>query len=100
MYDLMLTGSYTPKEIAVTARDDWGFRTPKRKRIGGVPLAMSSVYKILSNPFYAGIIEWGGQTYPGKHEPVVSIDEFQRVRQLLDRPGRPRKRTHTFAFAG
>ena len=72
----------------------------KRKRIGGVPLAMSSVYKILSNPFYAGIIEWGGQTYPGKHEPVVSIDEFQRVRQLLDRPGRPRKRTHTFAFTG
>ena len=100
MYDLMLTGAYTPREIALMARDDWGFRTPKRKRIGGVPLAMSSIYKILSNPFYAGIIQWNGEVYPGKHELVVSIDEFQRVRQLLERPGRPKPQKRTFAFTG
>ena len=61
---------------------------------------MRSIYKILSNPFYAGIIVWNAQTYPGKHEPVVSIDEFQRVRELLDRPGRPRPQRHLFAFTG
>jgi site-specific DNA recombinase len=100
MFEVMLTGAYTPRQIAFMARDDWGFRTPKRKRIGGVPLAMSSIYKILSNPFYAGIIHWGGQVYSGKHDPVVSLDEFQRTRLLLSRTGRPRAQKHTFAFTG
>jgi site-specific DNA recombinase len=83
----MLSGVCSPKQIALAARDDWGFRTPQKKRIGGTALAMSTVYKILSNPFYAGIIYWNGQTYPGKHEPVVTIAEFDKVRSLLDRPG-------------
>ncbi|WP_445219362.1 recombinase family protein [Bradyrhizobium sp. Pa8] len=100
IFELMMTGAYTPKEIALAARDEWGFLTPKRKRSGGKPLAMSSVYKILSNPFYAGMIVWDGQIYPGKHEPVLSIDEFRRVRRMLDRPNRPRAKHHTFAFTG
>jgi DNA invertase Pin-like site-specific DNA recombinase len=100
MFDLMLSGACTPKRIALTARDEWGFRTPRKKRIGGTPLAMSTIYKILSNPFYAGLICWNGQTYPGKHEPVVSIDEFQNVRTLLERPGQQRPQRHSFAFTG
>src|SRR4029077_17936251 len=84
IFDLMLTGTYSPRDIALIARDEWGFRTPKRRKTGGVPLAMSTMYKILSNPFYAGVIVWDGKIYPGKHEPVVSIQEFQRVRSLLE----------------
>jgi site-specific DNA recombinase len=61
---------------------------------------MSTVYKILSNPFYAGVIAWNGQTYPGKHEPVVSIEEFDTVRRLLRRPGRPKTQRNAFAFTG
>ena len=65
LYDLMLTGAYSVNQLRLIARDEWGFRTPRRRRIGGVPLAMSSIYKILTNPFYAGIIVWGGQVDPG-----------------------------------
>ena len=61
---------------------------------------MSSIYKILSTPFYAGLIVWNGQVHPGKHEAVISIDEFERVRALLQRPGRPKPRQHSFAFTG
>lgn len=100
MFDLMLTGAYSPKQIALMARDEWGFVTPKRKRIGGTPLSMSTIYRILSNPFYAGINRWSGQVYSGRHEPVVSIDEFQRVRELLERPGRPRPKKYAFSFTG
>ncbi len=100
MYDLVLTGAYSPKAIALLARDQWGFRTPKKKRIGGKPLSISTVYRIFTNPFYAGVIEWGGQTFPGKHQAVVTLDEFARVRGLLRRPGRPRPQKYTFAFTG
>ena len=100
MYDLMLTGTYSPKEIALIARDEWGFRTPIKKRMGGKPLALSTVYKILTNPFYAGIIEWDGRVYQGKHEAVVALAEFDRVQEILGRPGRPQPQKHTFAFTG
>lgn len=100
MFELMLTGAYSPREIALMARDDWGFCTPKRRKVGGGPLAMSSIYKILGNPFYAGLILWGGQIYPGKHTPVVTPSEFERVRQILQQPGRPRPQKHSFAFTG
>ncbi len=39
---------YTPKRIAVTARDEWGFRSPKKKRSGGTPLALSSVCRLMA----------------------------------------------------
>lgn len=100
MFDMALTGAYGPKEIALKARNEWGFVTPTYKRIGGKPVAMSTVYKILANPFYAGLIVWNGEVYPGKHDPVVTMAEFDRVRAILGRPGRPQPQKHRFAFTG
>jgi hypothetical protein len=100
MWDCMLTGAYSPRTIFTMARFEWGFRTPQRRRSGGKPLALSAIYKILTNPFYAGILPWGGETYPGKHEPMITLDEFERVQQLLGRPGRARPRYRVFAYTG
>lgn len=100
MYELMLTGAYSPKQIAIMARDEWGFLTPKKKRNGGRPIELSTIYHILTNPFYAGVIVWSGRTYQGKHKPVVSLDEFESVKRILKRPGQPRPQRHVFAFTG
>ncbi|MDB5441155.1 MAG: Resolvase domain [Caulobacteraceae bacterium] len=100
IFDHMLSGRYTPRQLAELARDEWQFRTPVRRKIGGVPLAMSSIYKILSNPFYAGVILWNGQTYPGKHTNAVTIDEFNRVRAMLQSPSRIKPRSYSFPFTG
>jgi len=96
----MLTGAYSPRRICEIAKDRWGLRTRKRKRIGGSPLTLSAIYCILTNPFYAGILLSEGRSFPGKHPPVVKIDEFERVQELLGRPGRPRPKKHQFAFTG
>lgn len=77
-----------------------GCKDAATKTSGGKSLAMSSMYRLLSNPFYAGSIIWNGQTYPGKHEPIVSIDESRMVRRLIDRPNRPRPKHHAFTFGG
>lgn len=100
MFDLMLTGAYGPKEIALKARDEWGFRTPQKKRSGGSPLALATIYRILGNRFYTGDIVWKGEIHPGKHDPVVTHAEFERVQVLLGRPSRPRPRTKRFAYTG
>jgi len=100
MYDLALTGAYSPRQIWHVARYEWGLRTPQAKRSGGNFVALSAVYRILSNPFYAGLIEWNGSVYPGKHKPLVTIDEFDRVQALLGRARRPRPQKHVFPYTG
>ena len=100
MFELALTGAYSPRQIAVIAREEWGFRTPKCKRSGGVPPALSTIYKILGNPFYMGLIIWDGRVYRGKHETIVTADEFEHVQVLLKRRGRPKPKKHAFPFTG
>ena len=104
IWDLMLTGLYTPPQILELANQRWGFRTRKTRRTGGCPLARSSIYKILSNPFYYGHFEAprnSGDWHKGNHEPMVTQAEYDRVQHLLRRKGTPRPSVHrNFPFTG
>jgi site-specific DNA recombinase len=102
MWDLMLTGNYTPPKILEIATNDWGFRTRtfKKKGYGGNPISRSGIYKVFTNIFYAGIIDYFGTQYPGKHEPMITLGEYDRVQVLLGREGKPRPKHHEFAFTG
>ena len=100
IFDLMLTGSYNPPKILDIANKEWGLRTPKTKRQGGKELSRSGIYRILTNPFYAGTISYNGKQNQGKHEPMITFDEFDRTQTLLGRKGKPRPKKHEFAFTG
>jgi site-specific DNA recombinase len=100
MWDLLLTGTYTPPHILEIATNEWGLRTPKRKKVGGGPLALSALYKLFTNPFYAGTVEWEGKMYEGKHQPMITMDEFNRAQEILGDRGRPRPKRHRFAYTG
>ena len=100
MWDLMLTGNYTPPKILEIANNEWSFRTRKFKRIGGNPLSRSGIYKIFTNLFYAGIVENAGVQYQGAHESMITLEEYDRVQMLLGRKGKPRPKRHEFAFTG
>ncbi len=100
MWDLMLTGSHSPQRIVEIANNEWGFRTRKMRRIGGKPLGESTIYRILNNRFYAGMISSRKEWLPGSHEPMVTSDEFDHVQKLLGKPGQARPQKRTFAFTG
>lgn len=100
MWDLILTGTYSIKAIAEIAAHEWGLRTKTRKRSGGNTLALSAVYKLFTNPFYAGLIAWEGKIHPGKHDPMVTLDEFDEVQRIIGSRYRPRPQSHSFAFTG
>lgn len=99
-WDYMLTGNYTVPQILDKLNNEWGFLSVKRKRSGGKPLAMSGLYNVFTNLFYAGIIVHNGQQYEGRHEPMITLEEFDRVQVILGRVGKPRPKTHSFAFTG
>lgn len=100
IWELMLTGTYSPRHILDLATNQWGLRSKKRKRTGGKPFSLSAVYDMFSNAFYAGIITRRGKTYPGKHQPMVTLDEFDRVQALLGRPRLARPKVRKFAYTG
>jgi hypothetical protein len=100
MWDLMLTGNYTPKKIAEIASKEWGYRSLKSKHSGGVEMAPSVIYKMFNNVFYTGNFHWGKKIYKGNHKPMITLEEFDRVQAIFDRTEKPRAKTHEFAFTG
>lgn len=100
IWNTMLTGTYNPPQILKMANDQWGLRTVQRKRSGGRPVSRSAIYKMLSNIFYAGIIEYHDKQYPGKFPAMITLEEYDRVQFLLGKKGKARPQKHQFAFTG
>lgn len=100
IWELMFTGCYNPSQILKIANNEWGLRTRRTHKLGDKPLSLSGIYKMLSNIFYTGQFEFNGKIYTGKHTPMITLDEFDLVQRLLGRKGKPRPRTHEFAFTG
>jgi len=99
MFDLLLSGYHTPTSIHRVLCEQWNYKTPIRKKYGGKPLTLSAVYKLLSNPFYTGDFRWNGQLYAGKHQPIITKDEFLRAQKMLGNDQfTPPKRNH-FTYA-
>lgn len=100
MFDLFLSGNYSIAEIHRIVCNDWGYTTPQRKRMGGKRPAISTIYKILSNPFYTGFIRWNGQLHAGKHKPIVSKQEFDRAQKMMGHSLQTKSKRHTFPYTG
>lgn len=104
MWDLMLTGRYTPPQIAKIANDEWGFRTRTTRKVTGKPLGRSAIYAIFNRPFYYGEFEspqGSGLWYRGKHETMITEAEYDQVQKYLGRRGNPRPRAYgIFPFTG
>lgn len=67
----------------------------------GKNLTLSSIYEMLKNPFYCGVFEYprgSGNWYVGKHEPLISRELYEMVREKVVEESRPRRRTNEFAF--
>jgi len=55
----------------------------------GKTLKRDRISFILSNPFYVGLFRYAGETYEGKHQPIVSKKIFDKVQEILKQRGRP-----------
>ena len=100
-WDHLLTGLYTPPQILDKLNNEWGYRTPKHKKIGGKPMSRSMIYKVFADPFYFGEFEYpvgSGDWYKGLHEAMISKDEFDRAQILLGRNNSQRSHTKEFSY--
>lgn len=58
----------------------------KRLKEEGYPVWRFRRYRdILSNPLYIGRVTYAGKVYKGKHQAIITQEQFDRVQFLLDR---------------
>ncbi len=98
MWDLLLTGNYSVPQVRDIATNEWGLLTPKKKKSGGRKIGYTSAYEMFSNIFYTGHFIYKGKIYKGDHKPMITMAEFDRVQGLLKEHGKPRAKTHEFAY--
>ena len=61
--------------------DSSGFKTK-----AGAQLSLSQIYRVLTNPFYYGYFKYpqDGPLYKGLHQPIISKELFNNVRERID----------------
>src|SRR6266545_3203800 len=62
-FRLYSTGEYSILELQATMHAK-GLTSPHARR-AGAPMSASKLAEMLANPFYAGVVEWGGVQYKG-----------------------------------
>ncbi|MBF9021220.1 recombinase family protein [Rhodobacterales bacterium HKCCA1065] len=97
LFEWYATGEFALKEVAKKARSA-GLVYKK----SGKPVPTSTVHSILRNRLYTGWFEWNGKLYQGKHNPLVSVEAWERVQGVMDgrNASKHRRMTHDFAFSG
>jgi len=82
MYELYSTGKYTLRKIKMII-DVLGMTNRNSNK-----LALSAYQGVLKNPFYYGVMRYGGELYSGKHKPLISKKLFDRVQRVMEQKGR------------
>jgi site-specific DNA recombinase len=97
LFGWFASGEYSLKGLARKAYEE-GFRFRKSRH--KVPVA--TLHKILRKRIYTGDFDYAGVTYKGSHEPLVTIEVWERVQDMLDgrRQMKRRKGRHEFAYSG
>lgn len=103
-YDLVKIGlekvasrAKTPRQ-ALDYMTELGLRTRKGKKV-----ASSTWYGLLTNTFYHGTFEYpanSGGWYEGKHNSMITPEQYSLIQGILGIKTNPRSKTHYFPYTG
>ncbi|MCD4693814.1 recombinase family protein [bacterium] len=86
MFRCIASGEYTPAEALSKLNNEWGYRSPKRKRSGGKPMSRTTFYNIIADSFYYGEFEFpkgSGNWHKGKHQVMISREEYELIQYKM-----------------
>lgn len=76
------TGNWTVAELAEHLAA-CGLTTRSTPKIPSVPITLKTLHKVLVNPYYKGVVVYKNVQHEGSHEPIVSIETWDKVQSIL-----------------
>ena len=92
-WDLMLTGQETV-ESSLEKITSLGL---KSKRTGRA-VSRTEAFRMFRNIFYVGLFDYNKERFDGRHKPMVTLNEYNRVQDIMDGRTRVHKQTNDFYF--
>jgi site-specific DNA recombinase len=100
-FELYATGTHSFPELR-DALTDAGLRTKGNRRYGPRPISLHCLGAMLRDRYYLGYITYDGIEYPGRHEPLITPELFDKVQKVLytERNAGIRERVHDHYLKG
>jgi len=76
------------------------FISASGKTYGDIKFKKTNIQQMLKNVLYIGKVHHDGALYPGLHEPIISDEIFQKVKELLQSNRVERSRRKNVRFRG
>jgi site-specific DNA recombinase len=76
------TGNWSLSKLA-RELETRGLTTRPMPSFPAKPLTSTALHKVLTNPYYQGIVTFREITYPGTHDPLVTPETFEQVQTIL-----------------
>jgi len=97
--DLVLTGTWSVEETRIEL-NGWGYKSPRNSTGDGKPMTRSGMYRFLHDRFYTGVFQFADEWLVGKHDPMLTRQEFEKIQRILAKPDQIRAQAHKFPFTG
>ncbi|BDB41263.1 hypothetical protein IWGMT90018_17090 [Mycobacterium kiyosense] len=81
-WELYSTGDYSIERLTATMADLGLTSKPTGRWPAGRPMSDTQLHRMLGDAYYAGFVVYKGDIYPGRHEPIIGQDLFERVREV------------------
>jgi len=81
-FEAYASGEYSLESLRAELGER-GLTTRPTKTAPERPISRGTLHRLLQDPYYLGIVEWKGVQYPGRHEPLVDEELFNRVQAVL-----------------
>ena len=100
-FELYATGQYSFIELR-DALTDAGLLMRGDSRYGRRPISVHKIGDMLKDRYYLGIVTYDGIEYPGRHDPLIEPELFERVQKVLysERGAGTRQRHHDHFLKG
>jgi site-specific DNA recombinase len=97
-FDMMLAGG-TINDTMRYLNEVRGYRSIQHKHSGGNKMIRTTLYNILTNPFYTGYFRWHGELKEGHHKPIITYKEHQTIVSRLRKEPSPRPKGEKVSLA-
>lgn len=93
LFEYAATGKYSYQEL-----EEIFYKKGLRTRYDGKRVTLKSIEKVLHNPFYYGVFQWGRKLYPGTHKALVTKELWDEVQEVVRAKGHRFDTKHNYPF--